>query len=178
MFHTLIIIKHVTVFTIKVSIFAFEDPILWASLMSQTVKNPPAIQETGVWSLGREDPLEKGMATHSVFLPVCVNSLQLCPAFCDPVDHSLPGSSVHGTGVACRALLHGIFPTQGLNLHFLRLLPQALAGGLFTTSATWEALTILAWRIPWKRKLVGYSPWGRKELDVTERLSTHTHILF
>ena len=34
-----------------------------ASLVTQTVKNLPAIQETRVWSLGRKDPLEKGMAT-------------------------------------------------------------------------------------------------------------------
>ena len=40
-----------------------------ASLVAQMVKNLPAMQETQVWSLGREDPLEKGMATHSVFLP-------------------------------------------------------------------------------------------------------------
>ena len=33
------------------------------------VKNPPAMLETWVWSLGREDPLEKEMATHPVFLP-------------------------------------------------------------------------------------------------------------
>ena len=32
------------------------------------VKNPPAMQETWVWSLGGEDPLEKGMATHSSIL--------------------------------------------------------------------------------------------------------------
>ena len=32
------------------------------------VKNPPAMQETWVQSLGREDPLEKGMATHSSIL--------------------------------------------------------------------------------------------------------------
>ena len=32
------------------------------------VKNPPAVQETHVRSLGREDPLEKGMATHSSIL--------------------------------------------------------------------------------------------------------------
>ena len=31
----------------------------------QTVKNPPALQETRVRSLGQGDPLEKGMATHS-----------------------------------------------------------------------------------------------------------------
>ena len=36
--------------------------------MAQTVKNLPAIQETQVQSLGWEDPLEKGMATHSTIL--------------------------------------------------------------------------------------------------------------
>ena len=40
-----------------------------ASLGAQTVKNPPAVQETWVQSLGQEDPLEKGMATHSGLLP-------------------------------------------------------------------------------------------------------------
>ena len=40
----------------------------WASLGAQTVKNLPAIQETWVRSLGVEDPLEKGMATHSTIL--------------------------------------------------------------------------------------------------------------
>ena len=34
--------------------------------------------------------------------------------------------------------------------------------------------SILAWRIPWtENSLVGYSQWGHKELDITERLSTH-----
>ena len=37
----------------------------WASLVAQLVKNPPAMQETWVQSLGWEDPLEEGMATHS-----------------------------------------------------------------------------------------------------------------
>ena len=36
-----------------------------AFLIAQFVKNPPAMQETLVWFLGWEDPLEKGMATHS-----------------------------------------------------------------------------------------------------------------
>ena len=39
-----------------------------ASLMAQTVKNLPAMQETWVRSLGREDPLEKEMETHSSIL--------------------------------------------------------------------------------------------------------------
>ena len=40
----------------------------WASLVAQLVKNPPAMQETWVQSLGWEDSLEKGMATHSSIL--------------------------------------------------------------------------------------------------------------
>ena len=38
------------------------------SLVAQSVKSLPAVQETWVPSLGREDPLEKGMATHSSIL--------------------------------------------------------------------------------------------------------------
>ena len=38
------------------------------SLVAQTVKNPPAMQEMWVLSLGWEDPLEKGKATHSSIL--------------------------------------------------------------------------------------------------------------
>ena len=40
----------------------------WTSLVAQLVKNLPAVQETWVRSLGCEDPLEKGMATHSSIL--------------------------------------------------------------------------------------------------------------
>ena len=68
----------------------------WASLVAQLLKNLPAMQETWVQSLGREDPLEKEMATDS---------------------------------------------------------------------------SILAWKIPWTEEPVGYSPWGPRELDTTERLS-------
>ena len=72
----------------------------WASLVAQTVKNPPVTWETWVRFLGWEDPLAEGMATHS---------------------------------------------------------------------------SILALRIPKdKRSLVGYSPWGSKEWDTTERLRNKT----
>ena len=49
-------------------------------------------------------------------------SLQLGPTLCNPIDCSLPGSSVHrispgkNIGVGCHSLLHGIFPIQGQNL--------------------------------------------------------------
>ena len=50
----------------------------WASLVAQMVKNLPAMQETGVLSLGREDPLEKGQATHPNILAWRIPNLQLC----------------------------------------------------------------------------------------------------
>ena len=40
----------------------------WASLVDQLVKNLPAVQKTWIRSLGWEDPLEKGKATHSSVL--------------------------------------------------------------------------------------------------------------
>ena len=88
--------------------------------MAKTVKNLPAMQETWVWSLGQEDPLEKGIATHSSILTWripwteksgglqsmgwqrarCANanakSLQSCPTLCDPIDGSPPGSTIPG----------------------------------------------------------------------------------
>ena len=51
----------------------------------------------------------------------CAWVTQSCPTLCDPMECSLPGSSVHGdspgksTGVGCHALLQVIFPTQGSN---------------------------------------------------------------
>ena len=36
--------------------------------------------------------------------------------------------------------------------------------------------SILAWEIPWtEQSLAGYSPWGHKELEMTEHTHTHTH---
>ena len=53
---------------------------------------------------------------------VCVCLVtQSCPTLCDPMNCSLPGSSIHGDSpgknswLSCHALLQGIFPTQGLN---------------------------------------------------------------
>ena len=40
----------------------------WAYLVAQLDKNPPAMQETWVQFLGWEDPLQKGMSTHSSIL--------------------------------------------------------------------------------------------------------------
>ena len=60
---TPLLARHHTVITWSLSIY-------WASqvVKNQLVKNLPAMQETWVWSLGWEDPLEKGTATRSSIL--------------------------------------------------------------------------------------------------------------
>ena len=65
--------------------FFSTPPSLWASLVAQMVKNPPAMWETWVWSLGWEDLLEEGMATHSIIL-----------AWRIPTDRGVWGATVHG----------------------------------------------------------------------------------
>ena len=57
----------------------------WTLLVAQMVKNPPAMQETWVPSLGWEDPLEEGMATHSSIL-----------AWRIPMDRGAWLATVHG----------------------------------------------------------------------------------
>ena len=56
------------------------------SLVAQTVKNLPAMQDTQVQSLGWEDTLEKEMATHSSFLPGKFHE-QRSPVGYSPQDH-------------------------------------------------------------------------------------------
>ena len=48
----------------------------WASPVAELVKNPPAMWEIWVWSLGWEDSLEKGKATYPVFWPGEFHGLQ------------------------------------------------------------------------------------------------------
>ena len=68
----LILVGATTVF------FPLKDPffwvetylyMLWAFLVAQSVKNLPAAPESRAQSLGQEDLLEEGKATHSVFFP-------------------------------------------------------------------------------------------------------------
>ena len=96
--HNRIILFHWGKLAFFISWYFF--PLLGASLVVQMVKNLPAMQESWVQSLGRKEPLEKGMATTPVFWP----------------------GKYHG-----------------------------------------------------QRSLVGCSPWGRKESDMTERM-THTQL--
>ena len=128
------------------------------------LRNPPAMQETWVWSLVWEDPLKKEMATHSSIpaweIPQTeepdglqsmgsqrvgrAKLLQSCPTLCSPVDRGRPGCSVYGIfpgkniGVGCHFLLQGIFLTDP-GIKPTSLTSPALAGRFFTTSATWKS---------------------------------------
>ena len=67
----------------------------WVSLVAQTVRNLPAMPEAWVQSLGWEDPLEKGMATHSRLPPWRIPMDR--GAWQDPGPRNLAGASSMGS---------------------------------------------------------------------------------
>ena len=78
-----------------------------------------------------------------LYLPACVpaKSIQSCPTLCDPVDCSLPGSSVHGI-LQARILEWVASPLGDLSNPGIKpasLISPALASWFFTISATWES---------------------------------------
>ena len=79
---------------------------------------------------------------------MCVLSLQPCSTFCNPMDCSLPVSSVHG--ILQTGILEWVaFPPPGdrpdTGIKPASLMSPALAGGLFITSTTWGALSRMVW---------------------------------
>ena len=111
--------------------------------MTQLVKNLPAVWETWVRSLGWEDPMERGKAA-------VAKSLQLCPTLCDPMDGSLPGSSVPGI----------------LQARLLEWVAISFSKGKATCS-----------NMPGEFHGL-YSPRGHKESDTTEWFSLTTFLVF
>ena len=87
---------------------------------------------------------------------------QLCPTLCDPVDYSLPDSSIHGifqarywSGLPC--LSPGDLPDPGIE-----------------PGRQWHPTPVLSHGESHGRtSLVGCSTWGREEWDTTERLPFH-----
>ena len=140
------------------------------------VKRLPTMWETWVRSLGWEDPLEKEMATHS---SSCLEN---------PMDRTQV-SHIVGRRFTIWATRE-VKQVQYIRLGFL--------GGSHCEDATGQSrrpcFDPWVWKIPWRREwlptlvflpgesngqrsLVDYNPWGCKELDTTEWLSTHTEML-
>ena len=86
--------------------------VAWGLLRGRDVMFEPCWIPLVLWS--------SAFVSLFLFFVLCLVA-QSCPALCNPMDCSPPGSSVHGdspgknTGVGCHALLQRIFPTQGLN---------------------------------------------------------------
>ena len=118
----------------------------WGSLVAQLVKNPPAMRETWVQSLDWEDPLEKRKATHSSILAWRIPQ----------TVRGFPGSSdvkESTYNVGDPSLIPGLGSTPG--------------------EGYGKPLQYSCLENPHgQRSLEGYSPWGHKESDTTEQLST------
>jgi len=113
---------------------------------------------------------------------VCVKLLQSCPTLCDPMDCSLPDSSVHGfsrqeysSGLPCS--LPEDLPDPGTEP--TSLMSPALVGKLFTTSATWEDEIIqVKDNHPLNKEVASYVPWAKsdqKSVFVNKVLLKHSH---
>ena len=117
---------------------------LRVSLVAQLVKNPPAMWETWVWSLGWQDPLEKGKATHS---------------------------SILAWRISCTVYSWGRKEsnrTEWLSLSLSMYLKHTLP------RRQWQPTPVLLpGKSHGRRILVGCSPWGRQESDTTDRLHFH-----
>ena len=146
-----------------------------SSLVAQTVKRLSTMREIRAWSLGREDPLEKEMATHSSTLAWKIPWME------EPGRLQSTGSQRVGHDWATS--LH--FTSDGKEGF-----PCGSAGK--ESACPWGRPGFNPWvgKIPWRRKwqptpvlllgkshgrrsLVGYSPQGHKESDTTERLHLH-----
>ena len=85
-------------------------------------------QSTHYQCLRRRREGERGRNLEEIVAAAAAKLLQSCLTFCNAMDCSLPGSSVHeifpgkNNGVGCHALLQGIFLTEGSNLNLLHLL--------------------------------------------------------
>ena len=78
----------------------------------------------------------------SILYAVCTKSFQLCLTLCDPMDYSLPVSSVHGIFQAMILGWVAMPSSRDLPNPEIKLkspVSSALTGGFFATSATWEA---------------------------------------
>ena len=110
---------------------------------------------------------------------------QLCLTLCDPMDRSPPSSSVHGDSLGKNTRV-GMFPTKGLNPGSF---PSGSDGKEFACYVGDLGSVPGLGRSPGgkhgnplqysrlenphgQRSLAGYSPWGPKESDTTEQLST------
>ena len=147
--------------------------------MSNSVR-PHRRQPTGLPHPWDSPGKNTGVGCHFLLQCMKVKSesevAQSCPTLSDPMDCSLPGSSIHGIFQA-RVLEWGVNVTKSV--------PSGSAGKKFTCQCRRRRSDSWVRKIPWRRKwqftpvflpgkfhgqrsLAGCSPWGHKESDTTE----------
>ena len=97
-------------------------PVRWACPHQLCVSPRRLLRIPAVAHTAPAENKDKSSTTRFILLCCCSSLVTTsCLTLCDPMDSSLPGFSVQGdfpgknTGVGCRALLQGIFLTQGSN---------------------------------------------------------------
>ena len=170
------------------------------SLLAQRLKHLPASQEMWVWSLGREDPLEKEMATHSSILAWRIPWMEepggLQSTGSQRVGHDWATTSIHFTSI-----LKEINPEYSVDDETPILWPPESNNWLIRKSPDagkdWgqeEKWTAEDEMVGWHYWLNGHdfekalgigdgqgslgccSPWGCKESNVTEQLNNNYHL--
>ena len=147
----------------------------WASLVAQLVRNPPATQETWVWSLGWEDPLEKRMATHFSILawriPWTVLSMGLLRVRHDWMTFTFTFSYVAYCAFLRAHMTKNLPAMQETWVWFL--------GQEDPLGREWLSTPVfLPGELHGQGNPGGYSPWGRKELDMSKQLILYDLLLF
>ena len=137
----------------------------WASLVAQLIKNPPAVWESWVRSLGWEDPLVKGTATHSNILPWRMPWTTVAKSWTWLSDFeknncitkmSFPGGARVKEHKRCRRYRFSLW------------------GGQIPQRKEWLPTPVFSpGESHGQRSLMGYSPWGRIEWTWLKGLSTH-----
>ena len=145
-------------------------------LVAQVVKNLPAMQETQVLSLGREDPLENEMTTHSITLawriPWTGEPGGLWSIGSQRVGHDWVTFIFHYSKKRWASKVAVVIKNPLANPGDRRDVAQSLGWEEHLEEGMATHFSILVWRIPIDRgaRQTTYDRWGCKESDMTEAI--------
>ena len=144
---------------------------------SSVGKNLPAVQETWVWSLGWEDPLEKEMATHSSILVWKISWTEELGGLQSMGSQRVRHDWVINTYLLYLLLCNEYVWRASLVVQMVKNLPAVQETQVRKIPWRREQLptpVFLPGEFHGQKSLEGsYSPWGHKESDTTEQLTVY-----
>ena len=135
--------------------------VYWAPLVAQIVKNPPAMPETCVWSLGWENPLEEGMAPTPVFSK---QKSCLCAIISCPLVKKKPFRAWHSTTNYSRDILQEFIQTR-----------EFWVTVIFWMQHLKNVINILNKEETITRTWICICPYSHKNHGIYTHTHTHTH---